>query len=69
MMLVLLFKKNKEVIHFFLQMNGVLTAEMVSSHVSNLGRFGTGLQHVYHNLSLPVRPETTQTHLYIHDMA
>ncbi|XP_041820380.1 leucine-rich repeat and guanylate kinase domain-containing protein [Chelmon rostratus] len=32
---------------------GVLTAEMVSSCVSNLGRFGTGLQHLYHHLSLP----------------
>ncbi|XP_070848331.1 leucine-rich repeat and guanylate kinase domain-containing protein isoform X2 [Chaetodon trifascialis] len=26
---------------------------MVSSCVSNLGRFGTGLQHLYHHLSLP----------------
>lgn len=44
-------------------MNGVLTAEMVSSRVSNLGRFGSGLQHVYQNLSLPVRPKSTQKHL------
>ncbi|XP_065807663.1 leucine-rich repeat and guanylate kinase domain-containing protein isoform X1 [Labrus bergylta] len=33
--------------------DGVLTAEMVSSCVSNLGRFSTGLQHSYHHLSLP----------------
>ncbi|XP_074481637.1 leucine-rich repeat and guanylate kinase domain-containing protein isoform X2 [Sebastes fasciatus] len=33
--------------------DGVLTAEVVSSCVSNLGRLGTGLQHLYHHLSLP----------------
>ncbi|XP_070785279.1 leucine-rich repeat and guanylate kinase domain-containing protein [Enoplosus armatus] len=33
--------------------DGVLTAEVVSSSVSNLGRFGTGLQHLYQHLSLP----------------
>lgn len=38
-----------------LQKDGVLTAEMVSSCASNLGRFSTGLQHFYHHLSLPVR--------------
>ncbi|KAI9533606.1 hypothetical protein NQZ68_021141 [Dissostichus eleginoides] len=32
---------------------GVLTAEVVSSCVSNLGRFGSGLHHLYHHLSLP----------------
>ncbi|KAM9334647.1 leucine-rich repeat and guanylate kinase domain-containing protein [Symphorus nematophorus] len=32
---------------------GVLTAEMVSRCVPNLGRFGTGLQHLYHHLYLP----------------
>ncbi|XP_076578508.1 leucine-rich repeat and guanylate kinase domain-containing protein [Chaetodon auriga] len=36
-----------------MEKDGVLTAEMVSSCVSNLGRFGTGLQHLYHHLSLP----------------
>ncbi|XP_031169528.1 leucine-rich repeat and guanylate kinase domain-containing protein isoform X2 [Sander lucioperca] len=33
--------------------DGVLTAEVVSSCMSNLGRVGTGLQHLYHHLSLP----------------
>ncbi|XP_051247919.1 leucine-rich repeat and guanylate kinase domain-containing protein isoform X2 [Dicentrarchus labrax] len=33
--------------------DGVLTAAMVSGNMSNLGRFGTGLQHLYHHLSLP----------------
>ncbi|XP_034719341.1 leucine-rich repeat and guanylate kinase domain-containing protein isoform X4 [Etheostoma cragini] len=33
--------------------DGVLTAEVVSSCMSNLGRVGTGLQHLYHQLSLP----------------
>ncbi|XP_044042608.1 leucine-rich repeat and guanylate kinase domain-containing protein isoform X2 [Siniperca chuatsi] len=33
--------------------DGVLTAEVVASYVSNLGRFGPGLQHLYHHLSLP----------------
>ncbi|XP_056281447.1 leucine-rich repeat and guanylate kinase domain-containing protein [Pseudoliparis swirei] len=33
--------------------NGVLTAEVVSRCVSNIGRLGTGLQHVYHHLCLP----------------
>ncbi|XP_035466252.2 leucine-rich repeat and guanylate kinase domain-containing protein isoform X2 [Scophthalmus maximus] len=32
---------------------GVLTAEVVSSCVTHLGRFGSGLQHLYHQLSLP----------------
>ncbi|XP_070710191.1 leucine-rich repeat and guanylate kinase domain-containing protein [Pempheris klunzingeri] len=36
-----------------MEKDGVLTAEVVSSCVSNLGRFGTGLQHLYHHLSLP----------------
>uniref|UniRef100_A0A3Q3VPA9 Guanylate kinase-like domain-containing protein n=1 Tax=Mola mola TaxID=94237 RepID=A0A3Q3VPA9_MOLML len=36
----------------WLQNDGVLTAETVASCVSKLGRFGTGLQHVYHHLSL-----------------
>ncbi|XP_031169529.1 leucine-rich repeat and guanylate kinase domain-containing protein isoform X3 [Sander lucioperca] len=35
------------------QKDGVLTAEVVSSCMSNLGRVGTGLQHLYHHLSLP----------------
>ncbi|XP_050933496.1 leucine-rich repeat and guanylate kinase domain-containing protein isoform X2 [Lates calcarifer] len=33
--------------------NGVLTAEVVSSCVTHLGRLGTGLQHSYYHLSLP----------------
>ncbi|XP_030576087.1 leucine-rich repeat and guanylate kinase domain-containing protein isoform X2 [Archocentrus centrarchus] len=33
--------------------DGVLTTEMVSSRISQLGRFGTGLQHSFYNLSLP----------------
>ncbi|CAK6961372.1 leucine-rich repeat and guanylate kinase domain-containing protein [Scomber scombrus] len=33
--------------------DGVLTAEVASSRVSHLGRFGTGLQYFYHHLSLP----------------
>ncbi|XP_035002892.1 leucine-rich repeat and guanylate kinase domain-containing protein isoform X1 [Hippoglossus stenolepis] len=32
---------------------GVLTAEVVSSSVTQLRRVGTGLQHLYHQLSLP----------------
>ncbi|XP_042367530.1 leucine-rich repeat and guanylate kinase domain-containing protein isoform X2 [Plectropomus leopardus] len=36
-----------------MEKDGVLTAEMVSGFVSNLGRCGTGLQHFYHQLSLP----------------
>ncbi|XP_030295321.1 leucine-rich repeat and guanylate kinase domain-containing protein isoform X2 [Sparus aurata] len=36
-----------------MEKDGVLTAEMVSSCASNLGRFSTGLQHFYHHLSLP----------------
>ncbi|XP_068163378.1 leucine-rich repeat and guanylate kinase domain-containing protein [Antennarius striatus] len=36
-----------------MEADGILTAEMVSSCVSNLGNFGTGLQHCYNNLSLP----------------
>uniref|UniRef100_A0A3Q0T092 Leucine rich repeats and guanylate kinase domain containing n=1 Tax=Amphilophus citrinellus TaxID=61819 RepID=A0A3Q0T092_AMPCI len=35
-----------------LQKDGVLTTEMVSSRISQLGRFGTGLQHSFYNLSL-----------------
>uniref|UniRef100_A0A3B4YIM3 Leucine rich repeats and guanylate kinase domain containing n=1 Tax=Seriola lalandi dorsalis TaxID=1841481 RepID=A0A3B4YIM3_SERLL len=33
----------------------------VSTCVTQLGRFGTGLQHLYHHLSLPVRHMPTQT--------
>ncbi|XP_023284961.1 leucine-rich repeat and guanylate kinase domain-containing protein [Seriola lalandi dorsalis] len=36
-----------------MEKNGVLTAELVSTCVTQLGRFGTGLQHLYHHLSLP----------------
>ncbi|XP_068611663.1 leucine-rich repeat and guanylate kinase domain-containing protein [Brachionichthys hirsutus] len=36
-----------------MEADGVLTAEMASSCVSNLGNFGTGLQHCYQHLSLP----------------
>ncbi|XP_078099174.1 uncharacterized protein lrguk isoform X3 [Sander vitreus] len=36
-----------------MEKDGVLTAEVVSSCMSNLGRVGTGLQHLYHHLSLP----------------
>ncbi|KAM8908247.1 leucine-rich repeat and guanylate kinase domain-containing protein isoform 2-T2 [Spinachia spinachia] len=33
--------------------NGVLTADVVSRHVSSQGRVGTGLQYSYHHLCLP----------------
>ncbi|XP_034382206.1 leucine-rich repeat and guanylate kinase domain-containing protein [Cyclopterus lumpus] len=33
--------------------DGVLTAEVVSRRVSNLGRLATGLQYLYHHLCLP----------------
>nr|XP_046235380.1 leucine-rich repeat and guanylate kinase domain-containing protein isoform X3 [Scatophagus argus] len=48
--------------------DGVLTAEMVSTCVSKLGHFGTGLQHFYHHLSLPRRKLTDISVLcsYIH---
>ncbi|KAG7233845.1 hypothetical protein INR49_006522, partial [Caranx melampygus] len=36
-----------------MEKQGVLTAELVSSCVTHLGRLGTGLQHSYHQLSLP----------------
>ncbi|XP_033470990.2 leucine-rich repeat and guanylate kinase domain-containing protein [Epinephelus lanceolatus] len=36
-----------------MERDGVLTAEVVSSCASNLGRCGTGLQHLYRHLSLP----------------
>ncbi|KAM4569432.1 leucine-rich repeat and guanylate kinase domain-containing protein isoform 2-T3 [Odontesthes bonariensis] len=36
-----------------MEKNGVLTNEMVSDSVSQPGRFGTGLQHMCPNLSLP----------------
>ena len=38
-----------------LQKDGILTAEMVSSGMSDLEHSGTGLKHTYHCLSLPVR--------------
>uniref|UniRef100_UPI0037E8C090 leucine-rich repeat and guanylate kinase domain-containing protein n=1 Tax=Semicossyphus pulcher TaxID=241346 RepID=UPI0037E8C090 len=38
-----------------MEKDGVLTAEVVSSTMSHLGRFSTGLQHSYHHLSLPSR--------------
>nr|XP_043887034.1 leucine-rich repeat and guanylate kinase domain-containing protein isoform X2 [Solea senegalensis] len=33
--------------------NGVLTAELISRRISQMGRFGIGLQHLYHHLALP----------------
>ncbi|XP_008299546.1 leucine-rich repeat and guanylate kinase domain-containing protein [Stegastes partitus] len=36
-----------------MEKDGVLTAQMVSSSVSQLGHFGTGMQRSYHSLSLP----------------
>ncbi|XP_029318008.1 leucine-rich repeat and guanylate kinase domain-containing protein isoform X2 [Cottoperca gobio] len=38
-----------------MEKDGALTAEVVSSCVSNLGCFSTGLQHFYNHLSLPSR--------------
>ncbi|KAM7367131.1 hypothetical protein PAMP_015055 [Pampus punctatissimus] len=43
-------EENKE-----MEKDGVLTAEVVSSCISHLGRIGTGLQYLYHHLSLPSR--------------
>ncbi|KAM7378260.1 hypothetical protein PAMA_013248 [Pampus argenteus] len=37
------------------QKDGVLTVEVVSSCISHLGHIGTGLQYLYHHLSLPSR--------------
>lgn len=50
-----------------LQKVGVLTAEVVSSCVSNLGRFGSGLHHLYHHLSLPVSvsQRNSQAFMYV----
>ncbi|XP_054862265.1 leucine-rich repeat and guanylate kinase domain-containing protein isoform X3 [Amphiprion ocellaris] len=36
-----------------MEKDGVLTAQVVSSSISQLGLFGTGLQRSYHSLSLP----------------
>ncbi|XP_076015008.1 leucine-rich repeat and guanylate kinase domain-containing protein [Genypterus blacodes] len=47
-----LFKRSVDVKQHY-KKEGVLTAEVVSSHLTNLGRYGTGLQYVYDSLSLP----------------
>ncbi|XP_040886596.1 leucine-rich repeat and guanylate kinase domain-containing protein [Toxotes jaculatrix] len=46
-------RKRSEEVKQHSKKSGVLTAEVVSSSVNHLGRFGTGLQHMYHHLSLP----------------
>lgn len=51
------------------QKDGVLTAEVASSRVSHLGRFGSGLQYFYHHLSLPVRYTYTESTCKLHYMA